>query len=64
MISIARAAIRQGVHQSPTATGWRMMSATLAMPRGTTRMPKNDTIHGIVRQRALSPMNPISASTM
>ena len=40
-----------------------MMSEMLAMPSGTTRMPKNVTIQGIVRQRCLSPMNPISASS-
>jgi hypothetical protein len=40
------------------------MRDTLAMPRGTTKMPKKETIHGIVRHRALSPMNPMSASSM
>ena len=36
----------------------------LTTPSGTTRMPKNMTIHGIVRHRRLSPMKPIRNSTM
>ena len=64
IMSIAAAATRHGVHQAPTAIGCRMMSVTLTTPSGTTRMPKNVTIHGIVRHRRLSPMKPIRNSTM
>lgn len=51
-MTIAAAAIRHGVHHAPTAIGCRTMSVMLMTPSGTTRMPKNVTIHGIVRQRA------------
>ena len=64
MTSIAAAAMRHGVHQAPTASGCRMISVMLTMPSGTTRIPKNVTIHGIVRHRRLSPMKPIRNSTM
>jgi len=63
MMSIAIPATRHGVHQDPTAIGCRTMSVTLTTPSGTTRTPKNATIHGIVRHRRLSPMKPIRLST-
>ena len=62
--SMAVAAMRQGVHQAPTAIGCRMIRVMLTTPSGTTRMPKKVTIHGIVRHRHLSPMKPIRNSTM
>ena len=37
---------------------WRhrtITSTMLVIPRGTTRMPKSTTIHGMVRQRRVSP---------
>ena len=62
MISMARAVTRQRVHQVPTATGWKMTRMMLVRPSGTTRMPKKVTIHGIVRQRLVPPMKPMSTS--
>ncbi len=63
MISMARAAIRHSVQYVPMITGWMRMNRMLIPPSGTTRMKKNVTIHGMVRQRVAAPMAPISASS-
>jgi hypothetical protein len=39
-----------------------MMKNILTAPSGTIRIPNSSTSHGIVRQRRLSPMTPVTIS--
>ena len=62
MITIAAAEIRHRVHQVPMTIGWMTIKKMLTPPRGITSTPNRPTIHGMVRQRRLSPIIPDRAS--
>ena len=64
MTSMTAAAARHSVHQKPTTTGCKITSVTCVKPSGTTRMKKNTTIHGIVRQRVRPPIHAIKNSSV
>ena len=60
---MAAAPISATVLQVPITIGWMMTKAIEVTPSGAIISPNNTTSQGMVRQRALAPINPVSISS-